>query len=238
MRTRSSGAVRRKGGGGGRVRTNPAFGGQPSRPQLGNSTCGAAGHLGLTCLAVDQVLHIGAPGRKWLDKPTVVLGLRRGERTRAALQHLKRQHRRTGSVPYGWRVSDDGKRLEPDPAEQAVVELARELRAAGNASHADVRMKRRVDEIATARALRRTGGVVHGGKRIRPFFRACGASSGIGAVYADRLVRAAPPGAAFRAWPGRREGRPCDAARPLLADVWRGLPGLKACTTPQKELPR
>ena len=56
------------------MRTNPAFGGQPSRPQLGNSTRGAAGHLGLTCLAVDQVLHIGAPGRKWVDKPTVALG--------------------------------------------------------------------------------------------------------------------------------------------------------------------
>ena len=66
----SAGAVRRKGGGGGRVRTNPAFGGQPSRPQLGNSTRGAAGHLGRTCLAVDQVLHIGAPGRKWVDKST------------------------------------------------------------------------------------------------------------------------------------------------------------------------
>ena len=65
-----AGAVRRKGGGGGWGRTNPTFGGQPSRPQLGNSTRGAAGHLGLTCLAVDQVLHIGAPGRKWVDKPT------------------------------------------------------------------------------------------------------------------------------------------------------------------------
>ena len=41
-----------------------------------------------------------------------------GERTRAALQHLKRQGRRTGSVPYGWRlVGGAGKQLEPDPAE-------------------------------------------------------------------------------------------------------------------------
>jgi len=56
-----------------------------------------------------------------------------GERTRAALQHLKRQHRRTGSIPYGWRlVGGTGKQLEPDPTEQVVVELAQELRAAGN----------------------------------------------------------------------------------------------------------
>lgn len=55
------------------------------------------------------------------------------ERTRSALAHLKRQHRRTGSVPYGWRlVGGTGKQLEPEPAERVVVELARELRAAGN----------------------------------------------------------------------------------------------------------
>lgn len=56
-----------------------------------------------------------------------------GERTAAALQHLKRQGRRTGGLPYGLRlVGGAGKQLEPDPAEQAVIALARELRAAGN----------------------------------------------------------------------------------------------------------
>ena len=55
-----------------------------------------------------------------------------GERTRTALQHLKRQGRRTGCVPYGKRVvGGAGKVLEDDPDEQAVIELAREYRAAG-----------------------------------------------------------------------------------------------------------
>ena len=54
-----------------------------------------------------------------------------GERTKVAMQHLKAQGRRVGAIPYGWRLGD-GKHLEPDPAEQVMVELARELRAAGN----------------------------------------------------------------------------------------------------------
>ena len=55
------------------------------------------------------------------------------ERTAAALQHLKRQGRRTGGLPYGLRlVGGTGKQMEPDPAEQAVIALACELRAAGN----------------------------------------------------------------------------------------------------------
>ena len=54
-----------------------------------------------------------------------------GERTRVAMQHLKRQGRRVGGMPYGWRLADDGKHLEQDPAQQVVVELARELRASG-----------------------------------------------------------------------------------------------------------
>jgi site-specific DNA recombinase len=56
-----------------------------------------------------------------------------GERTKVALQHLKRQGRRTGSVPYGKRlVGGTGKLLEDNPVETVVVELARELRAAEN----------------------------------------------------------------------------------------------------------
>ena len=75
-----------------------------------------------------------------------------GQRTKAALQHLKRQGRRVGAIPYGWRLAgDDVKRLEPDPAEQVVVELARELRAAGHTLRA-------ICDVLTERGYRsRTG---------------------------------------------------------------------------------
>lgn len=51
-------------------------------------------------------------------------------RTSDALQHLKRQGRRYGSVPHGMRVVDGG-RLEQDEAEQEVLRLVRALRAGG-----------------------------------------------------------------------------------------------------------
>ncbi len=54
-----------------------------------------------------------------------------GERTAVAMQHLKAQGRRVGSIPYGYRLADDGQHLEPVPVEQAVLGEARELRAAG-----------------------------------------------------------------------------------------------------------
>jgi site-specific DNA recombinase len=38
---------------------------------------------------------------------------------------------RVGSVPFGFRVAEDGVHLEPDPDEQRVLDAARELRAAG-----------------------------------------------------------------------------------------------------------
>jgi site-specific DNA recombinase len=75
-----------------------------------------------------------------------------GERTRAALQHLKRQGRRVGQIPYGWRLAgDDAKRLEPDPAEQVVVELARQLRGSG------LTLRAIGDELAARGHLSRVG---------------------------------------------------------------------------------
>lgn len=50
-------------------------------------------------------------------------------RTRAALAVKKARGERTGGVPYGWRA--EGKRLVPDPGEQATVARLRELRAGG-----------------------------------------------------------------------------------------------------------
>lgn len=53
------------------------------------------------------------------------------ERTRAALQYKKAQGQRVGSIPYGYRLSEDGVHLTPDPAEQVVIEAIREYHAAG-----------------------------------------------------------------------------------------------------------
>ena len=53
-----------------------------------------------------------------------------GERTRAALGHLRAQGRRvSGIAPYGYRL--DGDALAVEPAEQETLERARALRAAG-----------------------------------------------------------------------------------------------------------
>lgn len=53
-------------------------------------------------------------------------------RTKAALGVKRaRGERVSGSIPYGYRLAADGRRLEQDPAEQAVVEAVRRLRAEG-----------------------------------------------------------------------------------------------------------
>lgn len=52
-------------------------------------------------------------------------------RTRAALAAKRARGERTGAVPVGSRVADDGRHLEADPAEAEAVELIGRLRAAG-----------------------------------------------------------------------------------------------------------
>jgi DNA invertase Pin-like site-specific DNA recombinase len=54
-----------------------------------------------------------------------------GERTKAALAAKKTRGKRVGSIPYGYRLAEDGESLAEDPAEQAAIERARELRADG-----------------------------------------------------------------------------------------------------------
>jgi DNA invertase Pin-like site-specific DNA recombinase len=54
-----------------------------------------------------------------------------GERTSAAMQHLRAEGRYTGGrCRYGYRVDADG-RLVPDDTEQAALAAVAELRAAG-----------------------------------------------------------------------------------------------------------
>jgi site-specific DNA recombinase len=53
-----------------------------------------------------------------------------GERTATAMQHkATRGEYCGGQAPFGYRVGVDGGRLEPEPTEQAALELARQLRA-------------------------------------------------------------------------------------------------------------
>jgi len=55
-----------------------------------------------------------------------------GERTAVAMQHKAAKGEFTGGgAPYGYTVSDDGVTLAPVEAEQAVLAVARDLRAAG-----------------------------------------------------------------------------------------------------------
>lgn len=55
-----------------------------------------------------------------------------GERTRAAMAHMKARREYTGGKPpYGWRLRADGRTLEEDPGEQAVMAEAQVARARG-----------------------------------------------------------------------------------------------------------
>jgi DNA invertase Pin-like site-specific DNA recombinase len=42
-----------------------------------------------------------------------------GERTRDALRHKPTSGERVGNIRFGFRLSPDGKHVEPDPGEQA-----------------------------------------------------------------------------------------------------------------------
>lgn len=88
-------------------------------------------------------------------------------RTRAALAVKKIRGERTGEVPYGFRVAGDGVQLEPDEAEQGVLAIVRELRAAGLSQRKIVaelgargllsRARRPFGQTQVGRMLARTG---------------------------------------------------------------------------------
>jgi site-specific DNA recombinase len=52
-------------------------------------------------------------------------------RTKAALRAKKARGERAGTIAYGYRLASDGVRVEADEAEQGVLSVVRELRAAG-----------------------------------------------------------------------------------------------------------
>jgi len=53
------------------------------------------------------------------------------ERTSEALQHMKAEGKRVGSIPYGYRLGPDGETLVEDEAEQEIVEAVVTYREAG-----------------------------------------------------------------------------------------------------------
>src|SRR5580704_12216333 len=55
-----------------------------------------------------------------------------GERTRDAMRHKRSQGERVGNIQFGYRLSGDGKHVEPDPGEQAVLDEISQLRQTGH----------------------------------------------------------------------------------------------------------
>ena len=53
------------------------------------------------------------------------------ERTSQAMQHMKAQGRRVGSIPHGYRLAADGEHIEPDSHERDVLRQVATLRAEG-----------------------------------------------------------------------------------------------------------
>ncbi len=71
------------------------------------------------------VLNVLASVSQWEREAT-------GERTAVAMAHMRERFEYTGGeTSYGWRVAPDGVHVEADPAEQAVIAAAVELRSAG-----------------------------------------------------------------------------------------------------------
>jgi DNA invertase Pin-like site-specific DNA recombinase len=55
-----------------------------------------------------------------------------GERTRDALRHKRSNGERVGNIEFGYRLSLDGRHLEPDPTEQAALAEISSLRRQGH----------------------------------------------------------------------------------------------------------
>ena len=89
---------------------------------------------GVSLVSVAESLDTGtAAGRLVLNIMTAVSQWEReaiGERTRDAMSHKKANGERVGTIPFGFRMGEDGL-LAEDAAEQGVLSRIRELKAAG-----------------------------------------------------------------------------------------------------------
>src|SRR5579863_4455362 len=90
---------------------------------------------GVALISVAESLDTGsAAGRLVLNIMTAVSQWEReaiGERTRDALSHKRSNGERVGNIQFGYRLCADGKHVEPDAAEQAVLNEIRRLRQSG-----------------------------------------------------------------------------------------------------------
>jgi DNA invertase Pin-like site-specific DNA recombinase len=81
-----------------------------------------------------------------------------GERTSAALQHLKRQGVRLGGAPFGFRAVEPGGALEPDPGELAIVAEILRLRGTGAPGDTLTSLRAIAHHLTTAGHRTRHGG--------------------------------------------------------------------------------
>jgi site-specific DNA recombinase len=90
---------------------------------------------GVSLVSVAESLDTGsASGRLVLNLLTAVSQWEReaiGERTRVAMAFKKSRGERVGTLPYGYRLQEDGIHLEPEPAEQHIIARIRDLQASG-----------------------------------------------------------------------------------------------------------
>ena len=91
---------------------------------------------GVALISVAESLDTSsAAGRLVLNIMTAVSQWEReaiGERTRDAMSHKRTNGERVGNIRFGYRLGTDGKHLEPDPAEQVVLQEIRGLRQSGH----------------------------------------------------------------------------------------------------------
>jgi DNA invertase Pin-like site-specific DNA recombinase len=90
---------------------------------------------GVALISVAESLDTGsASGRPVINIMAAVSQWEReaiGERTRDALRHKRSQGERTGNIAFGFRLAADGKHVEADAPEQAVLAEVRRLRSGG-----------------------------------------------------------------------------------------------------------
>src|SRR6266436_5314534 len=90
---------------------------------------------GVTLISVAESLDTGsAAGRLVLNIMTAVSQWEReaiGERTRDAMSHKRSNGERVGNIQFGFRLSPDGKHVEPDPGEQAALDEIHQMRQSG-----------------------------------------------------------------------------------------------------------
>lgn len=93
----------------------------------------AADGLGNGTSAADTFLKQMLDGVAQLERSMIA------SRTSAALQVKRRNNLSTGNAPYGKCLSSDGRTLQDEPTEQAIISLCRTLLAGGHSQNGIVR---------------------------------------------------------------------------------------------------